>query len=162
MDIGAAACSDGGMTDSPYRLHESLGYRLSVASRQQERRLDEGLRSLGLTRITWCVLLAIGNEDLTQPSEIAQFVGIDRTATSRALRQMETDGLIGRASGRDDRRTRRVSLTEAGQQALEAGTPIARRNAAAMADQLSSEEYTMLKSLLDKLMNAEKKALKRL
>ena len=46
-----------------YRLQQSLGYQLSVASRLQERRLDDGLKELGLTRITWCVLLAVGNED---------------------------------------------------------------------------------------------------
>lgn len=150
------------MSDTRYRLHDSLGYRLSVASRQQERRLDEGLRDLGLTRITWCVLLAIGNEGLTQPSDIADFVGIDRTATSRALRQMESDGLIGRASGRDDRRTRRVTLTEAGEAALAAGTPLARRNAQVMSTQLSEEEHETLKSLLDRLIRGEQKPLNRL
>jgi len=150
------------MSDAPYRLHESLGYRLSIASRQQERRLDDGLRDLGLTRITWCVLLAIGNEDLTQPSDIAQFVGIDRTATSRALRQMENDGLIARASGQDDRRTRCVTLTPGGQRVLAEGTPIARANARAMATRLSAEEHQTLKDLLDRLIRAEDKALKRL
>ncbi|MGR3455115.1 MarR family winged helix-turn-helix transcriptional regulator [Pseudooceanicola sp.] len=150
------------MSDAPYRLHESLGYRLSIASRQQERRLDDGLRTLGLTRITWCVLLAIGNEDLTQPSDIAQFVGIDRTATSRALRQMESDGLIARASGQGDRRTRRVTLTETGEHVLAEGTPIARANAHAMAARLSAEEHQILKDLLDRLIRAEHKALKRL
>ena len=77
-----------------YRLHNSLGYRLSRVARIQERRLDLGLRRIGLTRTTWCVLLAVGNEGLSQPSDIAEFIGIDRTATSRALRQMEADDLI--------------------------------------------------------------------
>ncbi len=150
------------MSDTPYRLHESLGYRLSIASRQQERRLDDGLRELGLTRITWCVLLAVGNESLSQPSDIAQFVGIDRTATSRALRQMEADGLLGRASGEDDRRTRRVTLTEAGERALAAGTPIAQENAALMAEQLTEAEHRELKALLDKLIEGDQKALRQL
>ena len=80
--------------EPPYRLHTSLGYHLSLASRLQERRLDEQLKTLGLTRTTWCILLAVGNEGLCQPSDIADFVGIDRTATSRALRHMEDDGLL--------------------------------------------------------------------
>ena len=90
-----------------YRLNDSLGYRLSRVARIQER----SLRMLGLTRTTWCVLLAVGNEGLSQPSDIAEFIGIDRTATSRALRQMEAGGLIVRAAGDRDGRTRRVRLT---------------------------------------------------
>ncbi|WP_375690214.1 MarR family winged helix-turn-helix transcriptional regulator [Pseudooceanicola sp. LIPI14-2-Ac024] len=150
------------MTQTRYRLHEFLGYRLSIASRQQERRLDDGLRELGLTRITWCVLLAVGNEELSQPSEIAQFVGIDRTATSRALRQMEEDGLLARASGRDDRRTRRVTLTDHGRKVLAKGSPIAQDNNDTMARQLTATEQDTLKALLDKLIEGEQKALKRL
>ena len=75
------------------------GSEIAEKSQEQERRLDEGLRSLGLTRTTWCILLAVGNEDLSQPSEIAEFVGVDRTATSRALRAMEEGGLISRRTG---------------------------------------------------------------
>ncbi|MEM1302763.1 MAG: MarR family transcriptional regulator, partial [Pseudomonadota bacterium] len=82
--------------DIRYRLHDSLGYNLSLAARLQERRLDDGLRSLALTRTNWCILLAVGVEGLSGPSDIAAFVGIDRTATSRALRQMEQAGLIER------------------------------------------------------------------
>ncbi|OWU82894.1 transcriptional regulator [Oceanicola sp. 22II-s10i] len=146
----------------PYRLHDSLGYRLSIASRQQERRLDDSLRGLGLTRITWCVLLAVGNEGLTQPSDIADFVGIDRTATSRALRQMEAAGLVARDTGDGDRRTRRVQLTAAGTTALTEGTPLARANGAALAARLSDAEHAQLKSLLDKLVQGDSRGLKHL
>lgn len=142
-------------TTGPYRLHASLGYHLSVAARQQERRLDEQLKTLGLTRTTWCVLLAVGNEELTQPSEIAAFVGIDRTATSRALRQMEADGLLARSSGTEDRRTRRVALTDKGCDAIKAATPFARQNARIMADQLDPGEQEALIRLLTKLRPAD-------
>jgi DNA-binding MarR family transcriptional regulator len=49
--------------------------------------------------VGWCILLAVEEEGLKNPSEIAQFVGIDRTATSRALRQLEDEGLIAREMG---------------------------------------------------------------
>lgn len=138
-----------------YRLHDSLGFRLSRAARIQERRLDAGLRTLGLNRTSWCVLLAVGNEGLAQPSDIADFIGIDRTATSRALRQMEAQGLIGRAAGRDDRRTREVRLTELGRDRLAKGTPMAEGNGAAMAARLSENEMAALKRGLDRLIEGE-------
>ncbi|HAV07816.1 MAG TPA: transcriptional regulator [Rhodobacteraceae bacterium] len=141
--------------DAPYRLHSSLGYHLSIASRVQERRLDDQLKTLQLTRTTWCILLAVGNESLTQPSDIADFVGIDRTATSRALRGMEEDGLITRASGDGDRRTRCVMLTTKGEKTIQLATPMARSNARAIADQLAPEERAELLRLLGKLRTAE-------
>jgi MarR family transcriptional regulator, transcriptional regulator for hemolysin len=138
-----------------YRLHASLGYHLSRAARVQERRLEEGLRTLGLTRTTWCILLAVGNESLVQPSEIAEFVGIDRTATSRALRAMEADGLISRAAGNDDGRTTAVRLTELGRAHLARGTPMAEANNAVMRARLTPAEAEELTRLLARLTEGE-------
>ncbi len=140
---------------TPYRLHASLGYKLSIAARLQERRLDDGLKALGLTRTTWCVLLALGNEDLTQPSDIARFIGIDRTATSRALRQMEAAGLLDRQAGDGDRRTTRVTLTEKGASLIEQGTPMAMANNDAMRARLTDTEYNRLVTLLEKVITQE-------
>jgi hypothetical protein len=75
-----------------FGLHESLGFQITRTARTIERRVESGLRDYGLTRVGWCILLAVEEEGLKNPSEIAQFVGIDRTATSRALRQLEDDG----------------------------------------------------------------------
>ncbi|WP_010141912.1 MarR family winged helix-turn-helix transcriptional regulator [Oceanicola sp. S124] len=146
----------------PYRLHDSLGYWLSVTARLQERRLDEKLREIGLTRITWCILLGLANEGLTQPSELAEFVGIDRTATSRALRQLEQAGLLSRSSGTGDRRTRQISLTAEGREAVRLGTPYARANGQVMADRLSEGEDVLLRQLLRKLTEGEETQLSHL
>ena len=145
-----------------YRLHQSLGYHLSVAARLQERRLDEGLKALGLTRITWCVLLAVGNEGLVHPSEIADFVGIDRTATSRALRQMEAAGMIARKTGANDRRMTAVRLTDRGCTLLQRGTPLAQANNAIMESRLSPQESARLLQLLRLMREGEEVALPRL
>ncbi|MDF1801949.1 MarR family winged helix-turn-helix transcriptional regulator [Thalassovita sp.] len=140
--------------EPPYRLQHSLGYHLSIAARLQERRLDDQLKTLGLTRTTWCILLAVGNENLSQPSDIADFVGIDRTATSRALRHMEDDDLLARSSGTEDRRTRRVELTQKGCDAIAQATPFARANADLMSGLLEPGEEEALKQLLAKLRRA--------
>ncbi len=139
-----------------YSLHDSLGYHLSLAARVQERRLDEGLKALGLTRITWCILLALGSEGLSQPSDIAAFVGIDRTATSRALRRLEGDGLIARRSGDGDGRTTEVSMTPLGTARLQAGIPLAVANNAMMAARLGPGEAEALKTQLAALIRGER------
>jgi DNA-binding MarR family transcriptional regulator len=146
------AALDAPEAEAPYRLHHSLGYHLSLAARLQERRLEEKLREIGLNRTTWCVLLAVANEGLVQPSDIADFVGIDRTATSRALRGMERDGLLARRSGEADRRTRQITLTDKGRAAVAQASPHARENGQMMADMLSQAEHDELMRLLDRLI----------
>ncbi len=138
-----------------YRLHQSLGYQLSLTARVMERGFEESLREIGLSRISWCVLLAVGVEGLSKPSEIADFIGIDRTATSRALRSMEAEGMIARCCGKRDRRTKRVSLTARGCELLETAEPMARRNAARFAQKLTPEERALLTGLLKRLREGE-------
>lgn len=138
-----------------YRLHNSVMYQLTLTARLQERRLEEGLRRHGLTRLTWCVLLAVDVEGLTQPSEIAQFIGIDRTATSRALRQMEAKGWIARRAGEGDRRTTCVAVTETGAALLTRAVPVAEENARHFLAKLSAKGPEALARLLAELRQGE-------
>ena len=150
------------MSDHPYRLHDALGYRMTVAARRIERRFETALKTLGLTRISWCVLLAVGEEGHRHPSDIAAFIGIDRTAASRALRGMEAEGLIIRDGGRADRRNTRVSLTERGAEILARSLPLAEASRAATEARLAPGERDTLLTLLDKLGGDDVTPLKRL
>lgn len=143
----------------PYALHDSLGYQLTLLSRIHERRFESALAPLGLTRVKWCVLLAIGQEGHQSPSDIAQFIGIDRTATSRALRALETDGLLERSggAGNGDGRRRRVTLTAKGATRLAAATEAARDSARHLADKLSWYQRDTLKDIISTLMEGEQR-----
>ena len=134
-----------------FALHESLYHQLSLAARLQERRLEHALRAQGLTLTTWQILVAVGCEDLHQPSEIAAFIRIDRTATSRALRRMEAAGMIERSFGQSDRRTTEVRLTDTGNAALMASIPIAETHADHIDDLLSRQDRRDIRRLLAQL-----------
>ena len=139
----------------PYALIDSLGYRMTLMSRISERRFETLLAPLGLTRVNWCVLLAVGQENMQNPSDIADWIGIDRTATSRALRRLDGDGLIRRTSGTSDKRTTVVSLTEKGRAILNDANQAATISAAHFAAKLSWYEQDMLSTILKKLMQDE-------
>lgn len=144
-----------------YRLHDSLLYQLTLTSRLQERRLEDGLRRLGLTRATWCVLLAVHVERLTRPSEIAEFIGIDRTAISRALRQMEAAGWIARSGGTKDRRTTTVEITPEGAALVSRATPVAEDNARHFLSKLPGGGERALQDLMARMREGEKQNLQR-
>lgn len=135
----------------PYDLHASIGFQATLSARSFERRLEENLKTIGLSRLQWCVLLAVGAEGRHRPSQIAEFIGIDRTATSRALRSLEKDGLIERRPDRMDRRVTQVLLSETGREKLALALPIAAENNAHFSKKLSTDEIKMLGRLLVKL-----------
>ncbi|BDW84560.1 MULTISPECIES: MarR family winged helix-turn-helix transcriptional regulator [Roseicyclus] len=134
-----------------FSLQDSVGHQITRTARILERRVEDDLRRFGLTRVGWCVLVAVAEEGKKNPSDIANFVGIDRTATSRALRQLESDGLILREMGRDDRRTTEVRMTELGQAQFIAALPFCRAASIHFHSKLSEPELETLKGLLAKL-----------
>jgi DNA-binding MarR family transcriptional regulator len=142
-------------THGKFGLHDSLGHHVTRTARIVERRVEGQLRQFGLTRVGWCVLLAVAEEGKQNPSDIAEFVGIDRTATSRALRTLETDGLIAREMGRDDRRTTEVRMTELGEAKFRAALPTCREATEHFHGKLEADELLTLRRLLTKLAAGE-------
>lgn len=142
-----------------YALHASLGYQATLTSRAFERRLEERLRILGLSRLSWCILLAVGEEQMKSPSDIAGFIGIDRTAMSRALKSLEADKLLVRSESRDDRRRTCVTLTATGSALLSRAIIQAQENAGHFTAKLSEEEQGQLSELLTKLRAGEERLL---
>ena len=138
-------------TRQKFGLHDSVGHHISRTARIVERRVEGNLRRFGITRVEWCVIVAVAEEGKKNPSDIANFVGIDRTATSRALRALESNGLIARKMGRDDRRTSEVELTEKGLAQFNAALPMCRAAAQHFHAKLSIDELDVLRALLAKL-----------
>ncbi len=143
----------------PYDLHAALGYQLSLTARTNERPFEDALKAFGLTRITWCILITVQNENLSMPSAIAKFIGIDRTATSRALKSLEKSELIARFGGQDDKRTTSVKLTAKGLTVLAKVVPVAQLHRAKFTEKLTDAEHKQLLSLLSKLRAGEDAAL---
>lgn len=145
---------------NPYDLENSLGYQLTLAARISERRFEQALAPIGLSRVKWCVLLAVAGHGHTSPSDIAAFIGIDRTAVSRALRQMEGDGHITRHDAKGDKRMIEVAATDQGRIALSQANGQAEKNAAHFSEKLSWYEKDALSDILAKLTEGEARDIK--
>ncbi|MGB0959110.1 MAG: MarR family winged helix-turn-helix transcriptional regulator [Halocynthiibacter sp.] len=142
-----------------YPLHETLGYQLSRTARIVERPFEHALRRYNLSRLAWCVLLAIDDENLHLPSEIAAFIGVNRTAISRVLRGMESASLVERHEDPKDRRQARLTSTQKGREALAACTIEASKNAAHFRAKLTPEDHRTLLALLSKLQDGDETTL---
>ena len=137
------------------RLHSSIGFKLQQTARVFEKCIELSLRHSGLSRVNWCILLALHEHNLTSPSEISDFVGIDRTATSRALRQLEELGTIKRSIDHSDRRMTQVKLTKRGVELMAYYHPSCRDHLQMIEGRLTPEELDQLRYLLFKLNGNE-------
>ncbi len=136
---------------TPIDLHSGLGYQLTIAARKNNAGFEADLSDLGLTRQMWCILVAVGDQRITAPSAIADYIGIIRPAASRTLKQMERDGLLLRSAGDTDKRTTTVALTPIGQKRLNQSKPIAQKTRDALNAALTPTEQSQLRDLLAKL-----------
>lgn len=142
-----------------YQLRDGLGYRVSRLARVMERHFECRLAGLGITRLMWCVLPSVGLEGISRPSAIAEHIGVDRTALSRVLRELEAKGLVSRTRDDRDGRSTRVALTEAGQACLARALPQSMGTTNHFSGKLSEEETEVFRSLVDKLLEGEEGAL---
>jgi DNA-binding MarR family transcriptional regulator len=139
-----------------YDLHSGLGYRLAIAARTNNASFETALSDLGLTRQVWCVLVAVGEQNITTPSAIADYIGIIRPAASRTLKHMERNGLLQRSSGKTDKRTTTVVLTAQGKALLAQSLPLAMQTREHIDAALSADEQNQLHHLLEKLTTSLK------
>ncbi len=89
---------------------------ITLLYRQMIRQLEQELAPLGLGPGRYLYLFALYIRDGRKQQELADNLGIDKAATTRALSRLESSGYIQRRADQSDGRVTRVFLTERGQQ----------------------------------------------
>jgi DNA-binding MarR family transcriptional regulator len=83
---------------------------------------DAALQPTGLKATQFTLLATLSRHRDLPMSRLAEFLVMDRTTLTRNLKPLMAKGLI--ATGEDDdRRVRRIRLTDAGEKVLEAAMP---------------------------------------
>jgi len=99
---------------------DSAGFLLWQVSNLWQRRLNAGLRRVGLTHVKFVLLagiewLSYGQENVTQV-QLAAHAKADVMMTSNVLRSLEKKGFVSREIHPTDTRAKCVVLTEAGRE----------------------------------------------
>ncbi len=110
------------------------------AARALARRFDEALRPLDLTNGQFSLLMSLNRPQAPAMGEVAQLLAMDRTTLTAALKPLERRGLVQVAADPDDRRSRRLTLTGAGQKLLAAALPIWEREHGALEAAIGSPD----------------------
>jgi len=96
-------------------IHRSLGYWSSLIARTMEAEFSKRLSGYEVTRVAWAVLGAVTYDGMTTPSELSDFLKIDRAAITRLLGKLESQGLIVRNRNGNDRRSVALQVTPKGE-----------------------------------------------
>lgn len=94
------------------------------AARAMARRFDEALRPAGLTSGQFSLLMALNRPAPPRIGEVAALLAMDRTTLTANLKPLEQRGLLRVTADAEDRRSRRMVLTDAGRAALAAAMPL--------------------------------------
>jgi|GEM_PF-298030 len=95
------------------------GNELRKASRRISQLYDGVIATSGLRSTQRSILVQLATLGAPTMGELAQALVLDRSALAHNLKPLERDGYLSIKADRADRRSRRVSLTPAGQDKLE-------------------------------------------
>lgn len=110
------------------KLRNDIGYNcvcfnLRRAARQVTQRFDRTLRQSGLKANQFSILMASYDPDGILLTRMAKILGMERTTLTRNLALLEKLGLVSIDPG-DDRRERKIRITEKGAGLLEKALPL--------------------------------------
>jgi DNA-binding MarR family transcriptional regulator len=123
------------------------------ASRAVTRLYSEFMSQTGLEPTQYSLLVACSLANNPTVSRLADLFAMDRSALARNLSVMERRGLV-RVTPGDDRRTRKVALTEEGAGALKNALPLWRSAQTKIEQKFGRERLQRLVAELRDLTNA--------
>lgn len=94
------------------------------AARALARRFDEAFRPLGLTNGQFSLLMSLNRPEPPTLGSVASLLAMDRTTLTAALKPLERRKLVKIAIDKEDRRSRRLTLTDSGRALLAKAVPI--------------------------------------
>jgi DNA-binding MarR family transcriptional regulator len=94
------------------------------AARALARRFDIALGEVGLTNGQYSLLMSLNRPKPPTMGSVAELLAMDRTTLTANLKPLQRRGLVETHTDPTDRRSRLLSLTDAGKSVLHAAVPI--------------------------------------
>ena len=132
-----------------HKFKGGLGYKLSRAAKILQKATDAALSRYQLSRLSWTVLASVEFDGINSPGKIAKHIGLERTAVSRMIAQLEKDGFVQRLPSDSDGRGNTVVTTDRGRALCEEIPELLQRAIRPHVADLSANQIRQLSNLLD-------------
>ncbi|EJF31515.1 transcriptional regulator SlyA [Enterobacter sp. Ag1] len=129
-----------------------LGSDLARLVRIWRALIDHRLKPLELTQTHWVTLHNIHQLPPDQSQiQLAKAIGIEQPSLVRTLDQLEEKGLISRKTCANDRRAKRIKLTEQAAPIIEKMEGVINETRGEILSGITREEQALLSSLINRL-----------
>ncbi|MFC0227057.1 transcriptional regulator SlyA [Serratia aquatilis] len=133
-------------------MESTLGSDLARLVRVWRALIDYRLKPLELTQTHWVTLYNINRLPPDQSQiQLAKAIGIEQPSLVRTLDQLEEKGLIARHTCPNDRRAKRIKLTEAAEPIIREVDSVITYTRSEILSGISPEEVDILVGLIAKL-----------
>ncbi|OLO12030.1 transcriptional regulator [Chromohalobacter japonicus] len=133
-------------------MHQDIGLKLSRVPRLWRAILDECLAPLELTQTRWVTLYHLSKMGDGQPQcDLARSIGVEAPSLVRTLDQLTEQGLIERRPSDEDRRTKRVYLTDKATPLLKKIETVVEQARIEMIEGLSDDDIDQLDAILTRI-----------
>jgi len=137
-----------------FQLHNSFTFWISRLASVMQEQFNKELDELDVTWPQWMVMNVLAHNLAETPAQIADNLGVDRSAVTRLVDRLEKKGLVNRLHDGLDRRSILVKLTKAGAAMVEELDSSAGEHQRKFLSQLPSTEYRAFKGNLQKMLRA--------
>ena len=145
------------MTNEQLKLDNQLCFRLYSAARLVTGAYQPYFAEMGITFPQYLVLLVLWEQDKQPVCDIGKRLMLDTNTMTPLLQRMEKAGLITRTRGKEDTRTRIVSLTAQGKAMYEQAQHIPDCLRDIILKTCEEEELIQMVPTLDKLIEGLKR-----
>ncbi|AKH89086.1 transcriptional regulator SlyA [Edwardsiella tarda] len=133
-------------------MESTLGSDLSRLVRVWRALIDQRLKPLELTQTHWVTLYNIHRLPPDQSQiQLAKAIGIEQPSLVRTLDQLEDKGLITRHICANDRRAKRIKLTDDAEPVIKEVTGVISLTRSEILDGISTDEIALLTNLVERL-----------
>jgi DNA-binding MarR family transcriptional regulator len=143
------------MSENGFDLSSLLTFRMARVQAKLNAQGSRILREVsGLSLAQWRILLILGADGETTPSEVSRNAQFDKGLLSRKLKLLIEDGLVKTRPHPTDRRQQILSLTPAGQKMFQETLPHMTARQERLRGLFEEEELSVLYDVFDKIEDA--------
>lgn len=130
---------------------DGLGFLISDVARLLRKRFDRRAAELGLTRAQWRALGNLARDEGMIQSHLADLLEVEKITLARLVDRLECAGWVERRADADDRRMKRLYLTDKARPILAQMKTLADEVRAEMLAGIEPEEREQLRRLLGRM-----------
>ena len=142
------------LVDNDYHLHNSFTFWIARLANVMRDQFNQALSEYDVTWPQWMILNVLHHGLAITPAQIADNIGVDRSAVTRLVDRLEKKDMVERSFDGLDRRSIQILMTAEGRRLVVDINAAAKRHQDSYLAQIPSAECRFLKGNIQKLLRA--------